>query len=132
MDWKEYQEEIASLFHDLGCSVAIERTFEGARSSHRVDVLVEFSTFGIGQLWIIEGKFWKTPVTKEKVLALQKIVSDTGADRGILVSESGFQSGAVSAATRTNIQLTNLEDLRNLSKDDLYDGMLFHYRTKSR
>jgi hypothetical protein len=37
------------------------------------------------------------------VLALRQIVTDVGADRGILLSEKGFQSGAVEAATLTNV-----------------------------
>src|SRR5215469_13423487 len=36
---------------------------------------------------------------KLHVLALREIVTDFGTDRGILVSESGFQAGAVEAAS---------------------------------
>ena len=43
---------------------------------------------------------------KEKVLALQAIVADAGAHRGFLLSESGFQSGAITSARTSNITLT--------------------------
>jgi hypothetical protein len=50
-------------------------------------------------------------VPKEKVLALKSIVEDLGADRGIIVSEAGFQPGAEDAARGTNITLvTSLAD----------------------
>ena len=43
---------------------------------------------------------------------LAEVVKDVGADRGVLLSESGFQSGAARAAKNTNIELTSLKDLR--------------------
>jgi restriction system protein len=43
--------------------------------------------------------------------ALREIVTDTGADRGILLAEAGFQRGAVEAANPANVQLTSLADL---------------------
>lgn len=61
--------------------------------------------------WIIECKAWKNNIPKEKVTALSAIVQDVGADRGFLLSEVGFQSGAIRAARSSNITLTSLEDL---------------------
>lgn len=50
-------------------------------------------------------------MTKEEVLALKSILEDIGADRGIIVSENGFQSGAQDAARGTNITLvTSLQE----------------------
>ena len=43
-------------------------------------------------------KRWTRRVPKEKVMALKAIVEDLGADRGIIVNEAGFQSGAQKAA----------------------------------
>ena len=53
---------------------------------------------GFEVTWIVECKYWQTPVNKLHVLALREIVTDTGADRGILLSESGFQVDAKEAA----------------------------------
>ena len=39
-------------------------------------------------------------------------MQDIGADRGWLLSEKGFQAGAISCAEKTNITLTSLECLR--------------------
>jgi hypothetical protein len=50
---------------------------------------------------------------KLHVLALREIVADFGADRGILVSESGFQAGAVEAASFTSAQLISLVNLKS-------------------
>jgi hypothetical protein len=116
--WRKYQEEVASLFRGLGCEAYVEKTVSGARSHHVVDIWIEFSHFGLTHHWVIECKDWKAPITKEKVLALKSLVEDVGAERGILVAESGFQPGAWRAASSTNIDLTTLEELRATTKDD--------------
>jgi hypothetical protein len=118
-EWKRYQEETAKLFRELGCEVEIDVEVQGARAKHAVDVSVRFSRFGLKQHWIIECKYWKRRVPKEKVLALKSIVEDVGADRGILMAERGHQSGAHQAATLTNITLTSLAQLREAAKAEL-------------
>ena len=50
---------------------------------------------------------------------LKSIVEDVGADRGILIAESGHQPGARAAASSTNMTLTTFEELRESAKDDL-------------
>ncbi len=112
MAWRDYQERTAQFFRDLGLAAETDVTVQGVRTSHDVDVLVRFDHVGFEVTWIVECKLWQTPVSRLHVLALRTIVSDTGADRGILMAESGFQSGAVEAADLTNVQLTSLAELR--------------------
>jgi Restriction endonuclease len=119
MNWREYQEQTADLFRALDCIVEINALVSGARARHDVDVLVRFVRFGLVTTWVVECKFWKSPVTKEKVLVLREVVDDLGADRGVLVSEAGFQSGAVRAAQSTNITLTSLAEMRETARTDL-------------
>lgn len=84
---------------------------QGVRAKHEIDVHVKFHRSGIECTWIVECKLWKTKVPKEKVMALKSIVDDVGADRGIIVSEEGFQSGAFDAVRDTNITLvTSLDE----------------------
>jgi hypothetical protein len=118
-DWKIYQDDTAKLFRELGCEVATDCEVAGARGKHLVDVYVGFSKFGLQQHWMVECKYWKRSIPKEKVLALKAIVEEIGADRGILVSEAGFQSGALAVARKTNITLTSLEELRAGARDEL-------------
>jgi hypothetical protein len=67
----------------------------------------------------VECKSWKVPVSKLHVLALREIVADIGADRGILMTERGFQSGAQEAARLTNVELTSLATLEVTAGYDL-------------
>lgn len=128
-DWKQYQEDAAAYFRSLGLDALTDETIDGVRTTHDIDVLVKSHHVGFDITWIVECKHWKTPVTKLHVLALREIVTDVGADRGILLSESGFQSGAEEAANLTNVQLTSLDEMRETARDsfnamrlrDLYD-----------
>jgi hypothetical protein len=75
---------------------------------------------GFEVTWLVECKFWRTPVGKLHVLGLRQIVLDLGADRGILLSESGFQAGATEAAALTNVQLTSLATLVQSTKNEVF------------
>jgi len=119
-DWKKYQEDAAEYFRSLGMTAHTDQAVRGARSSHDVDVLVTSHYLGFDITWIIECKHWKTPVNKLHVLALREIVADVGADRGILLSESGFQSGAIEAANLTNIQVTSIDEISKSAGPSIY------------
>jgi restriction system protein len=106
--WRDFQEEAAAFFRDLGLEAATDESITGARGAHKVDVAVRTKRIGIPQLWIVECKLWRRRVDKVHVLALGNIVQDVGADRGIMLSESGFQAGAILAAGHANITLTSL------------------------
>ena len=111
-DWSEYQEEAAALFRSMGLNASTNVTVQGVRTNHDVDVVVMSDHAGFNIKWLVECKQWKVPVSKLHVLALREIVADTGADRGILLCEAGFQSGAIEAANLTNVQVTSLENVR--------------------
>lgn len=118
--WKKYQEDAAEYFRSIGLNASTDVSVEGVRTEHDVDVLVTSHYVGFDITWIVECKHWKKPVNKLHVLGLREIVSEVGADRGILLSESGFQSGAVEAACLTNIQVTSLANLRESASESIY------------
>ncbi len=127
--WQMYQEEAASYFRSLGLDASVDATTRGVRTSHDIDVLVKSTYVGFEITWIVECKNWQTAVSKLHVLALREIVADLGADRGILLSEEGFQSGAREAANLTNVQVTSIVEMRETASSsiqamrlrDLYD-----------
>ncbi|MGQ3194083.1 MAG: restriction endonuclease [Hydrogenophaga sp.] len=118
-DWDDYQEEAAALFRVMGLDAATNATVQGVRTTHDVDVVVKSRHAGFEVTWLVECKHWKTPVSKLHVLALREIVADTGSDRGILLCEAGFQSGAIEAANLTNVQVTSLENVRSTAGTDI-------------
>lgn len=118
-EWRQYQEKAAAFFRSLGLEAETDVTVKGIRTTHDVDVVVRSHHVGFDITWLVECKHWKSAVSKLHVLALREIVADTGADRGILLAEAGFQSGALEAASLTNVQLTSLQQLIVSASDDI-------------
>jgi len=118
-DWQNYQNEVASFFRSLGLIAETDLTLQGVRTTHDVDVVVRSQHVGFTITWIVECKHWKSRVTKLHVLALREIVADLGADRGILLSEAGFQSGAVEAANLTNVHVNSLATLQTQAETEV-------------
>ena len=131
MTWRQFQEETAEFFRSLGCDAQVEAKIIGARAEHKIDVWVRFTKFGLETKWVIECKDWNSGIPKEKVLALKSIVEDVGADRGILISAAGFQSGAVRACENTNITLTDLDGMKETTREDLIASVLHRIETRA-
>ncbi|SFJ77197.1 Restriction endonuclease [Bosea sp. OK403] len=117
--WRSYQENSAKLFRSMGFLAEVEAEVPGARARHRIDVATRFTIAGVSVLWIVECKHWKSAVGKEQVMTLAQIAQDVGADRAFLLSESGFQSGAISASQHSNVTLTSLSDLSASASDHI-------------
>lgn len=129
--WRNYQEQVAALFRDLGCSAEVEASVQGARATHDVDVWVVFERFGLQHKWVVECKYWNDPVPKEKIGILKYVVDDVGADKGVLVAKSGFQPGAMDASRSTNIVLTSLPNLRSSVEEDLQTSLIEQLERKT-
>ena len=123
-DWSDYQEEAAEFFRSLGLEAETNVTIQGARTTHDIDVVVKSRHAGFEVRWLVECKFWNSRVSKLHVLGLREIVADTGADRGVLLAENGFQSGAAEAAALTNVHLTSLAEARIEARGDVFSMRL--------
>lgn len=110
-DWFNFQEDIAEHFRSLGVHAETNKTIKGIRTEHDIDVYVSSKYLCTDIKWVIEAKYWKSKVSKEKVLALRTIVDDIGADKGFIISQAGFQSGAYEASENSNIDLFTYEQL---------------------
>ncbi len=119
-DWFDYQEETAAFFRGLGMDAQTNVTVQGVRTHHDIDVLVKMHHVGFEVTWAIECKHWKTKVSKLHVLGLRSIVQEIGVDRGILLCETGFQSGAIEAAQLTNVVVTSLANVMLSAQKDVY------------
>lgn len=118
--WKQYQEEAAEFFRSIGFSAVTDVTLQGVRTKHDIDVVVTTDVAGFNVRWLVECKHWKDAVNKLHIFALREIVADLGADRGIILCEVGFQSGAIEAANLTNVQITSLAALSISSRESFY------------
>jgi hypothetical protein len=114
MTWNDFQEITAQIFRQLGCAAETDKRIDGARSHHDIDVYVTFRSHGFDVKWIIECKYWDTNIPQEKILALRAIVEDVGADKGIVITKTGFQPASILSSNNTNIHLLTFAELRKL------------------
>lgn len=129
-EWYKFQEDIRNHFESMGTDAKTNVKVTGVRGEHDVDVLVKSKFLGRDITWIIEAKKWNSNVPKEKVLALQSIVLDLGADRGFIISEKGFQSGAHQAAENSNVSLVTYSELVSSTQECMDLEILKHYEQR--
>lgn len=117
--WRDYQEKAAELFRAMGFRAVVEEAIDGARGRHKVDVVARTRLGGVEVTWIVECKCWNASVPKAHVLTLVQVAQDVGADRAVLLSETGFQAGAVAVARKSNVLLTSLAELEGTAADSI-------------
>lgn len=102
--WKEMEKSVAQILTASGMDAEIQKTINLARGTVTVDVFAQPKKSLYGPI-ICECKYWNTAVPQEKVFAFSRIVGDSGASLGLLISRFGFQEGAINAARYSNIKL---------------------------
>lgn len=130
--WYSFQEEIAAYFKSLGTNAETNKPVQGVRTKHNIDVFVSTKFLSTDMHWIVEAKKWNSKVPKEKVLALRTIVDDIGADKGFIISELGFQTGAYEAAENTNVLLYTMTEFKEKTKHLVHAEMLKMYVDRAR
>lgn len=129
-EWYQFQEKICTHFNSIGTRAETNVTIQGVRTNHDIDILVKVKFLGQDLLWIVEAKRWNSKINKLHVLGLRTIVNDVGADKGFIISEKGYQSGAVEAAKNSNIKLTSLSELMIETKELVQSEILKSYKKR--
>lgn len=78
--------------------------------TYQIDIYASFTAMGVEFKVICECKRYKNPVNREKVVILADKVKSLGAHKGILLSTSGFQCGAIQYAKEHGIALIQVFD----------------------
>ena len=79
-----------------------------ADGTYQIDVYATFVALGVEFKVIAECKRYSKPVSREKVAVLADKVRSLGAHKGILMSTSGFQTGAHTYAKEHGIALIQI------------------------
>lgn len=85
-------------------------TVQGSDGAYIFDVTARFSALGAAFLVLIECKHQGRDVERSEVQILHDKMRSVGAQKAILFSISGFQSGAIEYATHHRIALVQLRD----------------------
>lgn len=81
-----------------------------ADGEYQIDGTIRFELMGVQYLTLVECKMYKSPISREKVQILYDKLRAIGAQKGILVTTSYFQSGAIDYASLHGIALIQIID----------------------
>ncbi len=104
-------EMLRELATDLqGYRIEHNKVYEADDGSFQLDGYIEYSVFGVLYKTIIECKKYQSPIKRSQIQALKDTISSTGAHKGIFISTSSFQSGAMQYAKKHGIALMQIID----------------------
>jgi restriction system protein len=114
MSPRDFEAEVKRHFDSLGIEL---RSYESqlrpvaARydGDYEIDVTAAFEALGIRILVLVECKHQRRPVAREVVQLLWAKLDSIAAHKGIVVSSSGFQEGAVTFARKHGIALFDMK-----------------------
>lgn len=92
------------------CNFQHNKIVEVDDGNYQIDGYIEFELMGITYKTLVECKHYKNSISREKVAVLYDKIRACGANKGVLVSSSNFQSGAVQYASKHGIALIQLTD----------------------
>jgi restriction system protein len=112
---KEYELEVKKSLDGLSLGLTDyysehRALVSGVDGEYEIDITVRFTALGVDYLTLVECKRYNKPVEREKVQALLSKMHSVGAQKGIIFSTSGFQSGATDFAAVHGIALVELLD----------------------
>jgi hypothetical protein len=113
----ELEALVAEILTECGLTVQHQAVLHLPRGVVTVDVLAQELIENITYQIICECKNWSTNVPQEKVHAFRTVVIEAGANRGYIISRTGFQSGAIEAARSTNIELVTFAEFQEIYFD---------------
>jgi restriction system protein len=117
-DFEKYSLRIMSeqLQNLDNCTFQHNKIIEVEDGNYQIDGYIEFNLMGIDYKTIVECKHYKSSISREKVAVLYDKIRACGANKGVLISSSNFQSGAVQFASKHGIALIQLTDSDSLYK----------------
>jgi Restriction endonuclease len=124
------EKRVEALLRDAGLRPRRRQIVKGARQSDEFDVIVEVKSLGIDGRWVIECKDWSKNVDKGTVLTFLGRVANIGADKGIMVTRTGYQSGCRAAIKNTNVILLTVGELEDFVEEEVAAAALRQARTR--
>ncbi len=86
------------------------KLIEAYDGNYQIDGYIQYTMMGIDFKTIVECKHYKSAITREKVQILLSKIRSIGAHKGILISTSNFQRGAIEFAQNHGIALIQITE----------------------
>lgn len=102
---KQFQQDGVSDY-----SFEHDKKVNAADGCYQIDGMIKFSAMGADFTVIVECKRYKNAIKREQIQVLYDKLRAIGAQKGIFVTTSYFQSGAISYAKKHGIALISIID----------------------
>ncbi|MEC0178443.1 restriction endonuclease [Paenibacillus favisporus] len=113
-DFEKYCLEVLKAYAEAeelkDFSILHNQKVQTSDGEYQIDIMAEFMALSVSFKVIIECKRYTRPVEREKIVVLADKIRSLGAHKGILISTSGFQSGAAEYAKQHGIALIQIFD----------------------
>lgn len=114
---EQFELEVKAILDGLGVGLDDYRSEHrevicGLDGDYEIDVAVRFSALGASFLVLVECKHYKNAVKRETIQSLHSKLLSLGAQKAIIFSTSGFQSGALEFAKVHGISTIQLVEGR--------------------
>lgn len=113
--WQKFEQLVVAI-HKAEMNNAIIK-WDDKINGRQFDVTVRFKNGDYDYLTVVECKNYSTPVKAEKVEALVTKARDAHADKAVMFSAKGFQSGAIDVARNHGIRLYSLQEPEKIPDD---------------
>lgn len=106
--WKRFERIIAAIEFATNRGAAV--TWDARIDGRQFDVAIRFTNGPHDYLTLVECKDQKLPLPVEKVDAFATKARDAKANKAVVISRAGFQSGCIDVAKRHGIDLFRLNE----------------------
>ncbi|EBQ4755803.1 restriction endonuclease [Salmonella enterica subsp. diarizonae] len=113
-DLESYTQYVYSTLlnpRDNGVEVRRNVVLKGLKGEYQIDVFYQFENAGFIHRVAIECKYHNRPLDRDTIMPFCNKITDIGNIIGVIVSKSGYQSGAKEYAEKHGITLLTTEDL---------------------
>lgn len=87
-----------------------DQKIEADDGTYQIDVIAEYNALGAKNIVLIECKKYSRSIERDVVTTLYAKLQSLGAQKGIIISTAGFQSGATQYANKHGIALWQVCD----------------------
>jgi restriction system protein len=99
---------IKNEFH--GCKIEHNKICITDDGQYQLDGVIEFEYIGVKYKTIVECKKYNSKIKRSQIQILHDTIRSTGAHKGIFISTSSFQKGAMDYAKKHGIALLQIVD----------------------
>ena len=109
----EFEKEVLNFFQDEPFNFKIievvhDKNLRIRAQNYQIDVYFEHEAHGLRYKTLVECKRHKGSIKREVIQVLYNKVQETGSNKGVLVSASDFQTGAIEFAKEKGIALIRI------------------------